>query len=72
MIKNLGEHLPTIAERAEYFDADRGYDDTKIIVECWDGQGIKPIIDIRNCWKVGEWIGECGVRFQRDGIVRLS
>jgi len=54
MIKEFGDHLPTIAKRAEYLDADRGYDTTKILVECWDRQGIKPIIDIRNCWKDGE------------------
>ena len=54
MIKELAERFPEISERAEYLDADRGYDDTKIIVESWDSLGIKPIIDIRNCWKDGE------------------
>lgn len=54
MIKGLSRHAPEVAERAESISGDRGYDDTKIIVECWDNQGIKPIIDIRNCWKDGE------------------
>jgi hypothetical protein len=54
MIKGLSQQAPAVAERAESLSGDRGYDDTKIIVESWDNQGIKPIIDIRNCWKDGE------------------
>jgi hypothetical protein len=54
MIKDMGKRFSEISSRAEYLNADRGYDDTKIIVESWDSLGIKPIIDIRNCWKDGE------------------
>jgi hypothetical protein len=54
LIKDLGKRFPEISGRAEYLNGDRGYDDTKIIVESWDSLGIKPIIDIRNCWKDGE------------------
>lgn len=32
-------------------EADRGYDDTKLIVKLWDENKIKPVIDIRNMWK---------------------
>jgi len=34
--------------------ADRGYDNGKLIDKLWDDHGIRPIIDIRNCWKDGE------------------
>jgi hypothetical protein len=54
MIKDIGKRFPEISGRAEYLNGDRGYDDTKIIVESWDSLGIKPIIDIRNCWKDGD------------------
>lgn len=54
MIKDLDEHAPEVVSRALYMSGDRGYDDTKIITECWDTHEIKPIIDIRNCWKDGE------------------
>ena len=34
-----------------YFTADRGYDDSKLILKLWNEHNIKPIIDIRNHWK---------------------
>ena len=42
---------PEILDRCKHLSADRGYDDTKLIVRLWDEYRIKPIIDIRNMWK---------------------
>ena len=46
-----GRTSPEILERCEYFTADRGYDDTKLITKL-KRHGISPVIDIRNCWQV--------------------
>jgi transposase len=54
IIDNLNEKHPKIIERCEAMEADRGYDDTKLIVKLWDEYEIKPVIDIRNMWKDGE------------------
>ena len=45
---------PLLLERCNYFTADRGYDDSKLILKLRDSYNIKPIIDIRNMWKDGE------------------
>jgi hypothetical protein len=50
----MEERQPEILKQAEVLTADRGYDDTKLLVKCWDKYGIKPVIDIRNMWKDGE------------------
>ena len=54
MVDKLGEGRPEILEACETLEADRGYDDTKFIIRLYDKYGIKPVIDIRNCWKEGE------------------
>lgn len=73
MIRDLSRHAPETAERAQTISGDRGYDDTKIILECWDAQEIKPIIDIRNCWKDGETTrtvnGTANVVYDFEGTV---
>jgi hypothetical protein len=51
MIETLEEERPGILERCETMEADRGYDDTKLIKKLWDEHKIKPVIDIRNMWK---------------------
>lgn len=53
MIKELGTTHKEWLEKCEYFLGDRGYDGSKLI-EMLKEQDIKPIIDIRNCWKDGE------------------
>ena len=50
----LAENRPQILETAEYFMADRGYDDGKLLIKLWDRSSIKPVIDIRNTWRDGE------------------
>lgn len=54
LIDELDEKHPEMIEDCKYLLADRGYDDGKLIIKCWDDYGIKPIIDIRNMWKDGE------------------
>jgi hypothetical protein len=54
IVDKLGQDRPEILEACETMEADRGYDDGKLIVKLYDGYGIKPVIDIRNCWKDGE------------------
>jgi transposase len=51
MIEDLKEVHPELIDKCETFEADRGYDDTKLHKKLWDEYGIKPVIDIRNMWK---------------------
>jgi hypothetical protein len=51
MIDRLYEERPEILESCETLEADRGYDDSKLIKNLYDNYGIKPVIDIRNMWK---------------------
>jgi hypothetical protein len=51
MMDELKKKRPQILEKAETLEADRGYDDTKLIKRLWDDEEIKPVIDIRNMWK---------------------
>ena len=51
MIEILKEERSEILETCETMEADRGYDDTKLIVKLWDDHNIKPVIDIRNMWR---------------------
>lgn len=54
LVDHLESRHPELLEACEYLDADRGYDDGKLISRLWDRQEIKPVIDIRNVWKDGE------------------
>ena len=54
MVDKLAQERPEILEDCESLEADRGYDDGKLIIKLYDQYGIKPVIDIRNCWKDGE------------------
>lgn len=51
MLDKIEEERPEILEACESMEADRGYDDTKLIVRLWDEYKIKPVIDICNKWK---------------------
>ncbi|MDC3425727.1 transposase [Aquibacillus sp. 3ASR75-11] len=51
ILKQMNEQQPALLETAETMAADRGYDDTKLLVKLWDDHKIKPVIDIRNMWK---------------------
>lgn len=54
LIKALKHRHPGILGRCEHLAADKGLDDTELNVTLWDNHGIKPVIDIRNCWQDGE------------------
>ena len=54
LLDEMEERHPDILEMCDYLDADRGYDDGKLITRLWDSYEIKPVIDIRNMWKDGE------------------
>lgn len=51
LVESVAEDYPWLTERSEYLCADRGLDDGKLIEKVWDEYEIKPVIDIRNCWK---------------------
>lgn len=51
MIDKLDAQRPEILESCETMEADRGYDDSKLLVKLYDEYEIKPVIDIRNMWK---------------------
>ena len=53
MIEMLAKLPHELKERAENLLLDKGYDSTEMI-QAMKGAGIKPIVDIRNCWKDGE------------------
>lgn len=54
LIARLEKQQPEIMDRCEVLTADKGYDDTKLIVKLWDKHQIKPVIDIRDMWRDGE------------------
>ena len=54
LLDEMEERHPNILKRCECLDADKGYDDGKLITRLWDSYEIKPVIDIRNMWKDGE------------------
>ncbi len=73
LIEKTKEERPEILENAEYFLADRGYDDGKLINKLWEEHDIKTVIDIRNCWKDGEEsrvvTGQTNVTYDYKGTV---
>lgn len=52
MVKDLASNRPWVLENAEFFLGDKGYDDTELITTLWDEYHVKPVIDIRNLWKL--------------------
>lgn len=54
LLAKTAERLPGIIESAQVLTADKGYDDTKLIVQSWDTFRIKPVIDIRMTWQGDE------------------
>ena len=52
MIEDLAVERPSVLENAQLFLGDKAYDDTDLITRLWDEHNIKPVIDIRDLWKV--------------------
>lgn len=79
LLKHLKERHEGLVERCEYLPGDKGYDGEKLITELWDKYGIKPIIDIRNCWKESDdgqgtrvVSGQTNVTYDYQGTVFCS
>jgi len=51
LLDSLAGDFEWMADRCEYLCGDRGLDDGKLVMRSWDEYEIKPVIDIRNCWK---------------------
>jgi hypothetical protein len=51
LFRELAEMHPELVQGCDYGLGDRGLDDTALIKQLWDEYGIKPVIDIRNCWQ---------------------
>ena len=73
LVDQLEQRHGTLLERCEHLSADKGYDDGKLIERLWDTHQIKPVIDIRNCWRDGETskvvCGQQNVIYTFDGEV---
>jgi len=54
LVDRLAAERPEALVRCEHLLADKAYDDVKLLNKLWHGHGIKPVIDIRNCWRDGE------------------
>lgn len=54
LLEKVNQRHPKLLEATENYLGDRGLDDGELIRKLWDDHGIKPVIDIRNCWKDGE------------------
>lgn len=54
LLDGLADRHPQLVQRCKTIEADRGYDDGKLILKAWDTYQVAPVIDIRNCWKDGE------------------
>lgn len=52
MVQDLASNRPWVLEYAEFFLGDKGYDDTELLKMLWYKYHVKPVIDIRNQWKV--------------------
>jgi len=52
MVKDLALNRPKVLEYAELFLGDKGYDDTELITTLWNEHHVKPVIDIRDLWKI--------------------
>ena len=52
MIDDLAVERPSVLEIAQLLLGDKAYDDTGLITKLWDEHNIKPVIDIRDLWKI--------------------
>ena len=54
ILTEMEEEKPEILKRCNFLCGDRGYDSTNTNERLYDDYEIKPVIDIRDCWKDGE------------------
>ncbi|MBN1363582.1 MAG: transposase [Syntrophaceae bacterium] len=51
LLKRLEKEHPAILENCQFLTGDKGYDTIHLNTSVYDDFRIKPVIDIRNCWK---------------------
>lgn len=51
LVRRMGRRQGALVAGCEALLGDKGYDDGGLICQLWDEHGIKPVIDIRNCWQ---------------------
>ena len=51
LFRELAGKHPELVQGCDCVLGDRGLDDGELIKQLWDEYGIKPVIDIRNCWQ---------------------
>ncbi|MFC1735221.1 transposase [Candidatus Hydrogenedentota bacterium] len=54
LLTDAAKRVPGVIESAQVLSGDKGYDDTKLIVQSWNTHRIKPVIDIRMTWRDDE------------------
>jgi len=54
LVDRMAAQRPELLGRCECLLGDKAYDDGKLLDKLWTGHGIKPVIDIRDCWQDGE------------------
>lgn len=73
LLEKMERNQPQLLQATETLAGDKAYDDTRLIVKCWDEHRIKPVIDIHNCWKDGEQTrllrGKENVAYDHEGHV---
>jgi hypothetical protein len=52
MVEDLASNRPWVLESANFLLGDKAYDDADLITNLWDDHEIKPVIDIRDLWKI--------------------
>jgi len=52
MVAEIASNRPHTLKYAELFLGDKGYDDTQLITTLWNEHHVKPVIDIRDLWKI--------------------
>lgn len=52
VIEDLALRRRHLLDNAHFFLGDKAYDDTELITRLWDKHNIKPVIDIRDLWKI--------------------
>ena len=68
LCKHLEERHNPLVERCEAMMGDKGVDDETLLKLLWDDLRIKPVIDIRNCWREADG-GDTRVLSGRTNVV---
>jgi len=78
LFEHLHERQGALLERCEAGMGDKGFDGEDLVKRLWDEYQIKPVIDIRNCWKEADGgntrvlSGQTNVVYDYQGTVFCS